>query len=137
VVAGCVQPVGPARTFGAYQDKAKDTAETVLSSIETDRLAVQVAGDGNAFPPYLSVLTSNAEEDASNAQSTFESIQPPDERADRLRARLGRLLTRATNALAEVRIAARRADFGELARFGEQLERLARQVERFEQANDR
>jgi hypothetical protein len=128
---GCVRTVSPARTFDAYEHKAKDTAESVLSSVETARLGARVATDGDAFGPYVSVLLSEAEEGASHAHATFDTVQPPDARADRLRGRLGRLLTRADDHLSELRIAARRGELGTLARVARPLTPLARELERF------
>ena len=66
VAVGCFQPVGPARTFHDYELKAESTAKSARSSVETARLAVKVATEGNAFPPYISVLLSEAETDASH-----------------------------------------------------------------------
>jgi hypothetical protein len=129
--AGCVQIVSPARTFDAYEHKAKDTAESVLSSVQTARLGARVGTDGDAFGPYVSVLLSEAEDGASHAHATFDSVQPPDARSDRLRVRLGRLLTRADDHLSELRIAARRGELGSLARVARPLTPLARELERF------
>jgi hypothetical protein len=134
VCVACVQPVGPARTFDSYRHKAKDTAETVLSSVETGRLGTRAAKDDDVFAPFLSVLLSEAEDEATNAQGTFESVQPPNERSDRLRDRLDALLTRATDALSEARIAARRADFDEVARQARPLARSSRELNRFVEA---
>jgi len=131
VLAGCVQPVGPARTFDSYEDKAKDTAETTLSSVQTARLATRAARNDDAFAPYLAVLVSDAEGEASSAQTTFDSVQPPNDDADKLRDRLDRLLTRAADALSQARVAARRADFDELAEQAKPLARSANELDRF------
>jgi hypothetical protein len=93
--AGCIRTITPARTFDAYEHKAKNTAESVLSSVQTARLGARAASDGDAFGPHVSVLLSEAEVDASKAHATFDTIQPPDDHGDALRDRLGRLLNRA------------------------------------------
>ena len=134
--AGCIQPVGPARTFHDYELKAESTAKATRSSVETARLAVQVASKGDAFPPFVSVLLSEAETDASNAQGTFDGIQPPDERADALRDRLGRLLDRTGDVLSTLRISARRADLEQLAQQAKPLPRLSRRLDRFAKAHE-
>ena len=134
LLAACVQPVGPARTFDSYRHKAKHTAETALSAVETGRLGAQTARRDDAFAPYLAVLVSNAEDEASNAQTTFDSVQPPNDASDKLRDRLDPLLTRAVDALSQARIAARRADFDELAAQGPPLSRSARELNRFVEA---
>ena len=50
-----LHPISPARTFDAYEHKAKDTAESVLSSVQNARLAARVGTRGDAFGPYVSV----------------------------------------------------------------------------------
>jgi hypothetical protein len=127
----CVQPVGPARTADDYEHKAKDTAETVLSSVRTAALAVDVATRDRAFPPYVSVLLSNAEDDAGGAASKFASVQPPGAWSDRLRAELGDLLDEAEDALAAARIAARRVDDDALTAQAEPLDRIAGELDAF------
>jgi hypothetical protein len=134
--AGCIQPVGPARTFHDYELKAESTAKATRSSVETARLAVQVATKEDGFPPYVSVLLSEAETDASNAQGTFDGIQPPDGRADAVRDRLGRLLDRTGDVLSTLRISARRADLDRLAREAKPLPHLSRRLDRFAKAHE-
>jgi hypothetical protein len=136
VAAGCFQPVGPARTFHDYELKAESTAKATRSSVETARLAVQVATKGDAFPPFVSVLLSEAERDAANAHGTFDGIQPPDHRADALRDRLGRLLDRTGDVLSTLRITARRADLDRLAQQARPLPRLSRRLDRFAAAHE-
>jgi hypothetical protein len=131
VLAACVQPVGPARTFESYEHKAKRTAETALSAVQTGRLGAQAAKRDDTFAPFLAVLVSNAEDEASSAQTTFDSVQPPNDRSDNLRDDLDPLLTRAVDALSQARIAARRADFDEVAKQEPKLAKSARELDRF------
>jgi hypothetical protein len=127
----CVQPVGPARTAGDYEDKATDTAETVLSSVRTASLTVDVASRDRAFPPYVSVVLSDAEDEAGGAASTFGSVQPPGASSDRLRDELQELLDQADDALSAARIAARRVDHDALAAQAEPLDQVAADLDRF------
>ena len=135
-LAGCVQPVGPARTADDYERKAKDTAETLLSSVRTAELAVDVAGRDRAFPPYVSVVLSDAEDEAGAAASTFASVQPPGESSDRLRDELGDLLDTADDALSAARIAARRDDGDALAAQAGPLNRIGDQLDTFVAAHE-
>jgi hypothetical protein len=130
-LTGCVKTISPARTFEAYEQKAKDTAESALSAVQTARLGARVGTDGDAFGPYVSVLLSNAEEGASKAHATFDSVQPPDAHADQVRKRLGTLLTQADEHLSTLRIAARRSQLGRLLHLAEPLGPLARKLDRF------
>jgi hypothetical protein len=127
----CVQPVGPARTFDDYEDKARDTAETTLGSVQTVRLAIDEV-DG-LLPTYASALLSDAEGDAGGAQTTFEGIQPPGAAADRLREELTPLLDDATGLLADARITARRADLGRLEDLATPLQRVAGRLDHYSQ----
>jgi hypothetical protein len=131
LAAACVQTVTPSRTFDAYEHKAKDTAEAVLSSVQTARLAARLATGGDAFGPYTSVVLSEAEDGAAHAHSVFDGIQPPDRHSDRVREDLGRLLDRADERLAELRIAARRGELGRLERLAKPLGPLSARLDTF------
>jgi NTP pyrophosphatase (non-canonical NTP hydrolase) len=131
-IGGCVShPVGPARTFGKYESKARTSARAALSATETARLAAQAGSNDRAFGPYLSVLISEAEEAASAVEGTFASIQPPDERADRMRQELGDLLSSVVDHLADLRIAVRRGELRRLEAEAEPLRADADDLRRF------
>ncbi|MFC8269488.1 hypothetical protein ACFUIZ_27785 [Streptomyces cinereoruber] len=129
-VAGCA---GPSRTDEDYRRKAANTAEAAASAVSTARLAVEAAGRSRLTGPYVSVLLGEAETDLLAAQGTFESRQPPGETADTVRERLGPLLDEAADALAEVRIRARRGEVRELAEHTEDLREAAERLEGFEE----
>jgi hypothetical protein len=115
-LAGCVaHPVGPARTFSKYDGKASTTARSALSVVETVRLTARAAAEGKATGPFVDVLISDAEDSLDGLAGTFESIQPPVERADTVREALSGMLDDALSHVAEVRIAARRGDLLKLA----------------------
>ena len=118
-----------------YESKAGATAETVASAVETARLAAQAARDGDAYGRYLTQLLADAEKDADAAQGTFAAIQPPDRRADQLRDQLDELLGQATDTLADLRIAARRGRFTELAELAAPLAGLAEELHAFAEAH--
>jgi hypothetical protein len=121
----------PARTADDYRHKAKDTAESVLSSVQTARLAARAGTRGDAFGPYVSVLLSESEVGADGAQSSFESVQPPDHVSDLTRARLTRLVQRSGDVLSRLRITARRGELDRLARQAAPLRRIARELRNF------
>lgn len=129
--AGCV---GPARTDAAYRGKAATSAKDARSAVETAQLAVDAARRKKALGPYLSVLLSSAEEGASSVQATFDSIQPPDSRADDLRDRVDDALQRAVSTLADLRIAARRGEIDQLASKAAPLADISRDLDQLSQA---
>jgi hypothetical protein len=123
--------VAPARSFDAYQGKAADTAESVVSAIETARLAVTAAREDRAFAPYLSVVLAEAEQGASGSGDIFASIQPPDERSARLRDALLAMVTRAESALADLRVAVRLGELDRLPELARPLPELSDQLDTF------
>jgi hypothetical protein len=126
-----LRPMTPARTRDDYAHKAKDTAESVLSSVETSRLAARVGTRGDAFAPYVSTTLSDADEGVAKAQGSFERVQPPDDWSDATRARLGRLLDRASVGVARLRITARRGELDRLERQARPLRLVAAQLRTF------
>ena len=132
LVGGCT---GPVRSSPVYESKAGQTAEVVASAVQTALLAVDAAEDGKAYGRYLTQVLVEAEEDAGAAQGTFDGIQPPDDRADELRARLDELLGDATVTLADLRIAARRGRFAELPELARPLPEVAAKLDEFAEAH--
>ncbi len=123
VATGCVShPVGPARTFGTYEDKASTTAEAALSAVSTTILAAHVGSDGKAWGPYLSILISEQEDAIVAVQGTFASIQPPDARSDALRTQLDDILQPAVDHVTDVRLTVRRGRLDDLATVAEPLD---------------
>lgn len=136
VLAGCVaHPVGPARTDSVYEGKARTTAKSVQSSLETGVLAARAAARDRAFGPYISVVLSESEEAANRVEGTFDSIQPPSGASLRLRSELDDLLTEAVDQLAEARILARWGRLPELGDKAGDLEQAAKKLDDFQKAH--
>ncbi|MEP6659218.1 MAG: hypothetical protein ABJD24_04795 [Acidimicrobiales bacterium] len=123
--------VGSSRGDTDYQKKAVATTEHVRSSVRTVQLAVQAAGEDDAFGPFLSRVISQAEDDASSALNGFASIQPPSARSDLLRDAVDQAASGAIDLLAKARIAARRNDLGALTMLADSLVRTGDQLEQF------
>jgi hypothetical protein len=128
-------PVGPARTYGKYHGKAVSTAQSALSDVQTAALVARANRDGNTFGPYTSVVISDAEESTSGVQGTFDSIQPPDTRADALQQRLDGLLSDALEHVRAARVAVRRGDRTALTDLVAALETDAHALEDFTEAS--
>jgi hypothetical protein len=123
LATGCVShPVGPARTFETYEDKAATTAEAALSAVSTTILAAQVGTDGDAWGPYLSILVSEQEDAIVGVQGTFASVQPPDARSDALRTQLDEILQPAVDHVTDVHLSVRRGRLDDLAAVAQPLE---------------
>jgi len=128
-------PVGAARTYGKYASKAVTTAAGAESNVQTAILVSEAASAGNAFGPFTSLVLSDAEDGVSGLQGTFDSIQPPDARADALGDELDALLGGALGHLRTLRIAARRGELADLAELAKPLEPYARQLASFQERN--
>jgi hypothetical protein len=113
-----------------YKHKAVDTAEAVLSSVQTGSLVVRL-GPERAFPSFLSVTLADAERATASARAVFLSIQPPDARSDEVRSQLSVLLDRSEAAISSARIAARRQDFDALGHYAGELSSAAASLDRF------
>lgn len=122
--------VAPARNTADYENKAVDTAEAVLSSVQTGAILVRLAPE-RAFPSFISVGLSDAEAGAASARAVFLSVQPPDARSDEVRAQLVPLLDRSDDVLSRARIAARRQDLDALRRSAGELSSTAASLDRF------
>jgi hypothetical protein len=127
--------VAPARSFGAYEGKATTTAQDALSAVETVRLAVVAAAKKDAFGPYLSIVISDAEDTATSVQGTFDSVQPPDPRSDRLRQDLDDRLQDAISVLSDLRIAIRRGETRALSSRMDDLTKAANLLRQFHEAH--
>lgn len=113
--------VGPSRSDGDFRLKAANTAKAVGSALTTARLAADAAAQGKATANYVSVVLSEAEQDASAAQATFDSYQPPSPAMDKLRGDLDTSLADAVDGLAALRITARRGQLDQLGEISRQL----------------
>ena len=128
--SGCV---GPSRTDHDFELKAANTAETVASALATARLAADGAGDGKLTANYVSVVLDEAESDASAAQSTFASYQPPSDAADNLRNNVDDLASNAVDGITAMRITARRGQLDQLPKLAAQLDPVATALEQVQE----
>ena len=134
LAAGCVaNATGPARTTGTYSHKAAATAAVASSSVATAAQAARAGADGKAQFPYLSVLIADAEDGLGAATSTFDSIQPPSEEAEAIRAELDDLLSPASEDVSAARVAIRRGDATPLSDLSSSLEERAAALSDFEE----
>jgi hypothetical protein len=130
-LTGCV---APAPTTSAYESKAARTAEAGRSQVQTARMAAQSSLRGRLQQAYLETTVSQAEDAFGSVQSTFDSVQPPDDpAADRLRDNLDQLLTQGSDGLGQLRIAVRRRETDQVAAAERSLGAVAARLDRFAQ----
>lgn len=116
--AGCV---GPSRTSADYQRKVANSAQAVVSAIESALLTVEVASDGRAPAPYVSLRLSESEENAASVETGFSAVQPPDPQLDDLRSETLTVIGEASDLLEDLRLAAYRGELEDLADIAEKL----------------
>lgn len=127
---GCV---GPSRTDGDFRSKTAESAQVMISLVETARLTSEAAAEGKASAPYVSVQLSEAETDAASVITAYSSVQPPSRSADRLREEALAAFDAAHGHLEKLRIAAFRAELDKLPHLAEPLAETVQRLERFEE----
>jgi hypothetical protein len=123
--------VAPARTLKPYVADAVTTAQQTRSAVQTALLASQFAARGNASSNYLSALLGDTENTAAAVQSSFDSEQPPNSAADRLRNVLDSMLQEASGTLVALRIHARRGEIASLTHIAAPLHKVSHNLDRF------
>jgi hypothetical protein len=127
LVAACV---GPSRSTADYREKAANSAEAMRSVVQTSRLVTEAALDGKAPSRYTALVLSESENDADSISDSFSTVQPPSRESDRLRERTTTLLDGTTSLLADLRIAVRRGDEGQMRDLVGHLARVSKRLER-------
>jgi cellobiose-specific phosphotransferase system component IIA len=98
----------PATTLEAYRSKAADAAKEVVSQARTAILTAHLAGQHRLLGSAVAAQLKDAETAAAAVVESFASVQPPDARADELRARILPVLERASDAITRMRFEAKR-----------------------------
>jgi HPt (histidine-containing phosphotransfer) domain-containing protein len=96
--------------YGDFQAKARQTAKELVSALQTADLAAGALLAHRLTGAAADVVVSQAEQDATSAQNTFDSRQPPDSRSVALKNHVDDPLQQATSGLTQLRIAVRRGD---------------------------
>jgi flagellar basal body-associated protein FliL len=125
----------PATTSDAYRSKAVDAAEEVASQARTAILTAELARQDRLLATAVAVQLKEAESAASALVESFASVQPPDARADRLRARILPLLERASDAITRMRFEAKRDHMAALLRLRSSLIEPTEVLERWATSN--
>ncbi len=119
LAAACV---GPSRTSADYQRKVTNSAEAVVSAVESARMTVELARDGRAPAPYVSLRLSESEEAAASVETAFGAVQPPERRLDDLRSATLTVIGDAVDVLEELRVASYRGELDRLPMIAAKLE---------------
>jgi hypothetical protein len=107
VLAGCA---GPTTTDDGYVAKTTGALNDITSALATARFAQQLDDQGRMTFALTDVSISEAESDASSAQSSWATRQPPSSAALAVHDRVQQPMQDAVSALTDLRIAERRQD---------------------------
>lgn len=107
LVAGCV---GPTVTDGGYRAKTSGALQDISSALATATLTMRLEHDGRTTLSLTDTSISQAESEASSAQSSWESRQPPSGAALELHDDVQQAMQDAVSALQDLRIAYRSGD---------------------------
>jgi len=123
---------GPTHSRGDYEHKVANTAEALQSSAQTVLLVADLVEHGRALTPYAARVVSQAEDDATSVQQTFDSRQPPDSASDELRQRADDVIEKVVSAISDARIGVRGGDLSGLADAAAQLHGLLPDLQRLQ-----
>jgi hypothetical protein len=124
---------GPTHGRSDYRLKLANTAESLESSAQTVLMAADLLRHGKAFGPYTADVISDAEDDASSVQQTFDTRQPPDDASAKLRDNADKTLQDVVSAISDARIAARDHDLDSLDDAARQLRGMLPDLKKLEE----
>ncbi len=106
-LSGCVVP---AVNAGAFHENAVAAIESGIAETETAALTVEQVLADEITGPLADITLSTCEDAIGPIEDSFGKVQPPTPRQDPLRTAVLTALGDAGSAIADARIAARRAD---------------------------
>jgi hypothetical protein len=124
---------GPTTGAHDYRLKLANTAESLESSAQTVIMAADLLDRGRAFQPYAADVISDAEDDASSVQQTFDSRQPPTTDSDQLRQQADKTINDVVSAISDARIAARASEISDLTDAAGQLRKLLSDLQKLQE----
>jgi len=124
---------GPTHSANDYQLKLANTAESLGSDAQTVLMAAGLFEDDKAFNPYVANVISDAEDDASSSQQTFDTRQPPDDASDKLRQQADQTFEDVVSAITDARVAARDGDRAGLRQAASDLKGLTKDLQKLEE----
>jgi hypothetical protein len=121
---------GPSGTTDDFRHKVSRTVATFASDVQTAILTSQLVLDHRMTLAYAATTVSQVEDDASSAENTLDSRQPPTTAAHNLLERADQVLQPAMSAISDTRIALRAHNAGQLPTLLEQLTSARKQLEK-------
>jgi hypothetical protein len=138
VALGCAAAVatacaGPVHGTDDYRHKLANTAEALESTAQTVILTANLLDRHRVFLRYAADVISQAEDDATSIQQTFDSRQPPSKTTDDLRQKADTTIQDVVSAITDARIGARSGDVGGVNDAASQLRKLIGDLDKLQQ----
>ncbi|MFL6239083.1 MAG: hypothetical protein ACJ735_06285 [Actinomycetes bacterium] len=133
VVIGLSACAGPSRTNDDFRHKVANTAESLDSDVQTGTLTAQLVLSHRVQMPYAATTVSEVEDDATAAQNTLDSRQPPSSDADDLKDKADPVFQQAVSNIADLRVALRRSNISDLPDLITQLQQSDHDLQPLEQ----
>ncbi|MGE5156310.1 MAG: hypothetical protein ACM3JP_02315 [Betaproteobacteria bacterium] len=126
---------GPTVTDGGYRAKTSGTLQVISSALATATLTMRLERNGRSALALTDTSLSQAESDATSAQSSWETRQPPSSGALLLHDHVQQPMQDAVSALEDLRIAFRNDDaesvdmaLGEINKATDEIDKAIRQA---------
>jgi hypothetical protein len=126
MVSGCA---GPTTTDGGYRAKTAGALQDISTALATATLTMQLERNGRMTLALTETSISQAESDASSAQSSWATRQPPTAAALRLHDRVQQPMQDGVSALTELRIAYRNDDQAGIAKALAEMNRASKEID--------
>ncbi|MDQ1706281.1 MAG: hypothetical protein QOF18_2647 [Frankiaceae bacterium] len=134
LVVSAAACAGPSGTTDDFRHKVSRTAASIDSDVQTALLTAQLALRERLALPYAATTISQVEDDATSAQSTLDTRQPPTTAAHDLLQHADTVLQPAISALTDTRIALRARNIDQLPALIRRLQGANHDLEQLYQA---
>ena len=114
LLSGCF--LSPATNPADYGNKAGNSAQAMISNIQSADLAVSLELQGRSTGALTNDVVSDAESDADSVITAFDSRQPPSPPSETLKDEIDIPLEKAADGLTSLRIAVRQGDRAAMVR---------------------
>jgi hypothetical protein len=124
---------GPTVTDGGYRAKTAGALQNISSALSTAKLTMRLEHDRQMAFALTDTSISQAESDASSAQSSWATRQPPSDTALQLHDAVQQPMQDAVSALQDLRIAYRNGDAQGIAKALHEVDKASDEVDKASQ----
>lgn len=126
LLTGCV-PQSPDQD--TFRDRSELAIEQTVSAVESTRLVLRLLMRDDMLTNYAEIAVHDTQDSLSAASGGYDALNPPRE-LDQLYSSTSTLMSDASSAVTDTRIAVARGDTGDFAKLEKQLTKLATDLHR-------